>query len=85
MTRLASGTRALMVVLRIRRRPPEGGSGCATLSASRLYRTRPQPLPDLESNRHLNPNLDPVVPVQSRRKSENVCDLEGRLVELHLT
>ena len=29
-------------------------------------------LQDLESNRHFNPNLDPLVPVQSWRKSEDV-------------
>ena len=40
---------------------------------------------DLESNRHLNPNLDPPVPVQSWRKSEDVRDLEGRLVKLQET
>ena len=40
---------------------------------------------DLERNWHLNPNPDPLLPVQSRRKYEDVCDLEGRLVELYLT
>ena len=40
---------------------------------------------DLESNRKLNPNRDPLVTVQSRRKSEDVCDLESRFVKLQLT
>ena len=40
---------------------------------------------DLESNRKLNPNRDPSVTVQSRRKSEDVCDLESRFVKLRLT
>ena len=44
-----------------------------------------QPLLDLETNRKLNPNLDDFLPVQSWGKSEDVLDLEGRLVQLGVT
>ncbi len=47
--------------------------------------SRPSSRLVFESNRKLDPDLNDLVSVQSRRRSEDTRDLEGCLVQLRVT